>query len=101
MDQFARPYIRDMLNKWLLPVEPWVDIPGVVTLCEYMFGEPWCELVLSGKIKNGIGGYHLRAPDIAPDRVVSMTRPPLLPGLCRGHLSIGSEILPADLGCAP
>jgi hypothetical protein len=101
MDEFSRPYVCALLNTWLRPARAWPDLPGVVTLLRHMFGDAWCDLSLSSRVRDVVGGHRGVAGNDAPDRLVDRQRPPFLPGLCRGHDEVIGMDLPAGIGFAP
>jgi hypothetical protein len=102
LDRLAAPHVCALLNAWLKPSEPWEKLPGVVTLCQSMFGTAWCVLSLPDDCLDVFGGAEVRrlASTYYVDQLVLAARPPFLPGLCQFQLNIQSAPLP-ELGCAP
>jgi hypothetical protein len=95
-DVFAQSYILDLLNRWLKPAVPWHDLPGVVTICRHMFGEAWCDLILSTNYRDAVGPVNRLSQGIDLD--IIKKRPSFLPGLCPEQDSETIISLPDNMG---
>jgi hypothetical protein len=88
--------ILDMVNLWLRPAAPFRVVPSIYTLCEHMFGDLWCNLVLQEDTK--------RPPDIMNNidehciELIKQQRPPFLRGLCPAQALQLSVPLPDMIG---
>lgn len=100
LDRAAGSSICALLNAWLSPAEPWRTLPGVITLCQHMFGTPWCVLALPDDCIDVVGGADPRMPGSTyyVDDLVLAARPPFLPGLCRFPIEAPSDPLPEFCG---
>lgn len=79
-DAEALPGVCELLNAWVRPDVPWVDIPAGADVLEHLFGAAWVHFY--GADKRNMG-----------DRVFREL-PNFLPGLCAGQDAILSSPLP-------
>lgn len=84
LDASVKGSVLSILNEWLKPGIPWVDVPDKNDVCQLMFNGAWCALVL------GPASLEFSGPDIDGwyKGTVGRDRPPFLHGLCRGHDSL-------------
>lgn len=78
------PPLLSMLNSWLAPPVPFLEISKMIPLIRAMFGDVWCDLALPD-----VGS--MSHPKLI--QFVLRARPPLLPGL----LPFGIEAISIDL----
>jgi hypothetical protein len=97
----ALPYVLSLLNQWLKPLEPWVKLPGVVTVCRQLFGSPWCELFLPDNCLDEVGGFRLRGvatldgyQQYTVNEFVEIHPAPFMPGLCKTQTNSDPVVLP-------
>lgn len=98
LDVIAKPGVLEILNEWLQPQTPWSELPGVITVCRYMFGDSWCALSLPGDYLDSTGQF--AGGDDAIELLVRNARPAFLPGLSPTQIEDEMADLP-DLGSTP
>jgi hypothetical protein len=79
LDVATAPVIRDLLNEWLAPAQPWGTLPSVGDVLQAMFGQSWCYLSLSDDIDFYTVGAVPR--DCHIGEVIHRDRPVFLSGL--------------------
>jgi hypothetical protein len=78
----AAPDVLGLLNAWLKPDIEWSTLPGVRTLCQHLFGDSWCLLVLPDEYADTVGARSTSKPTITLSDFIIEHRPLFLPGLC-------------------
>jgi hypothetical protein len=83
MCNVALPHVLEILNSWLSPNPDWVELPGVRTVCQHFFGDPWCAFMLPGVYADKVGAATLTTGDrIRVCNFIAADKPPFLYGLC-------------------
>lgn len=72
-----------MLNAWLKPDTHWEKLPGVRTLCQHVFGDAWCALVLPDEHADVVGAFAIRRDNkCSLHDLIAAQKPQFLHGLC-------------------
>jgi hypothetical protein len=94
LDALVADMLCGVLNAWIKPETPIVDVPGVGVLSRHLFGDPWRCLFVPDHLENSVG-HALFGTDQFIGDLVWQQRPPLLPGLCPGQSNQMSVPLPS------
>jgi hypothetical protein len=93
----ARVAVKEIVNAWLSPDNPWQALPGVGVLCEHMFGAAWCAMVMPDAAFSHVPGDDMKAARMAC-YLVERQRPPFLLGVCPAQKADAGIVLPAEIG---
>jgi hypothetical protein len=81
LDQGVLQDVIELLNKWLKPLDEWMELPSAMEVATKLFGAPWCQLVLPDDVDYPPGSAMWSSTWLLC-YVVARERPSFLPGIC-------------------
>lgn len=82
-------WLLAILNEWLRPAKPYVEMPLFADLCGALFGDAWYQFAVE----------HAGVDDTKVPKLIYATRPAFKPGLVAAQIEAVAVVLPA-LDCA-
>lgn len=91
LDAHLKGLLCEVLNTWLQPETPWLELPRADVLAQYLFGDALC-LFIDGTINHSQD----EDDDIGSKLgdLVAKIRPPFLPGRCPAQDIVMAAVLP-------